>query len=42
MDITIYLKILRDTVEDWKDEDEHSFEVIFPIEVEEKINKLLR
>lgn len=40
-DILIYLSILRDTVIDWKDDNQHNFFVYFPKDKKEYIEKLL-
>lgn len=41
-DLKIYLEILRDSVLDWKQGDEHCFEVVFNAKDREKVIDLLR
>jgi hypothetical protein len=41
-DLKIYLEILRDSVLDWKDEDDHCFEVVFNAEDRDRVIELLR
>lgn len=41
-DLKIYLEILRDAVLDWKDEDDHSFEVVFNAQDRNRVIELLR
>jgi RNAse (barnase) inhibitor barstar len=36
-----YVEILFDTVQDWKEDEEHYFKVIFPEETEQTIKKLI-
>lgn len=36
-----YLQILKDAVQDWKEEEAHSFEVVFPAEFERLIRQYI-
>ncbi len=39
--LKLYLSVLSDAIEDWKEGEEHKLEVYFPIEVKEQVEKLL-
>ena len=39
--LKIYLSILYDSIHDWKEGDEHSLEVYFPIETKKNIEELI-
>jgi len=41
-DLKIYLETLRDSVLDWKDEDDHCFEVVFDAQDRDRVIELLR
>lgn len=41
-ELKIYLEILRDSVLDWKDEDDHCFEVVFNAQDRDRVVELLR
>jgi RNAse (barnase) inhibitor barstar len=40
-ELKIYLDLLRDAVVDWKDDDEHSLDVVFPPREKKRIIELL-
>ncbi len=40
-DLFLYLDVLRDAVEDWNDDDEHSLEVVFPEHSKSKVESIL-
>ena len=40
-DLFLYLDVLRDAVEDWGNDDEHSLEVIFPEQSKSKVESIL-
>lgn len=40
-DLKIYLEVLKESVESWKEDDDHEFEVVFQKKDREKIESLL-